>query len=81
MSERIYYSQEGRMRAMRRITLLIVLAASIGIGIGYVFGLLFAPEEGEAARESLAQSVEKRIGATERQVNELRSKLEDRIAR
>ncbi len=80
MADRTYYSESAKLQARRERGLVIAVALSIGIGIGSAVALLFAPQEGEAIREDLAKTVEKRVKTMEKQVSELRSKLEDRVA-
>jgi len=62
------------------MSLIALLAITMGVGIGTVMALLFAPKDGESMREDLGHMVEKRVGAIEKQVGELRGKIEDRIA-
>jgi gas vesicle protein len=80
MNERRYYSHEARLQAQREIALIILLTLLIGVGIGSLLALLFAPKEGEAIREDIGQEVDKRVGTIEKQVKGLRTRLEDYIS-
>jgi len=80
MNERIYYSEDAKMRARREIGLLVLLTFGIGATIGSVLALLFAPKEGEEIREELAKGMEKRVHTVEKQLNELRDRVEDRVS-
>ncbi|MCA9884205.1 MAG: YtxH domain-containing protein [Anaerolineae bacterium] len=80
MSERIYYSQDAKMQAQRQTFLVVVFMLSIGVGIGAVLGLLFAPKTGEVTREELAKAVEERAKEVESQMSDLRKKIDDRIS-
>jgi len=68
------------MRARREIGLLVLLTFGIGATIGSVLALLFAPKEGEEIREELAKGMEKRVHTVEKQLNELRDRVEDRVS-
>jgi len=80
MNERTYYSEDAKMRARREIGLLVLLTFGIGATIGSVLALLFAPKEGEEIREELAKGMEKRVHTVEKQLNELRDRVEDRVS-
>lgn len=80
MNERIYYSEEARTQAKREIALFILLALSAGAGIGSALALLFAPEKGEVLRGELSNAMDDRMNAMEKQVRELKHRLEDRVA-
>jgi gas vesicle protein len=55
MSTRTYYSDEARRRANMEKSVLAVLLLGLGMSIGAVLALLFAPEKGEILREELAE--------------------------
>lgn len=89
MSERIYYSRAAELEAKRRQMLQTSLFLMLGLGIGAVLALLFAPNSGEQVRKDIAQAVEERVGASreasdkaihrlEREFADLRKRLEDR---
>jgi gas vesicle protein len=57
-NNRTYYSHESEERAARRNTALIVLALSVGAGVGAAAGLMFAPNTGQKTREDLTHGLE-----------------------
>lgn len=91
-NDRIYYSHEAEDHAMRRITVLTILWLMVGLGVGAVLALLFAPSSGKKARKQIARSVEERLNSgqdaidpvinrLEKEVKELRDTLEERISK
>lgn len=80
MSQRRYYSRESRLQAKRERSFLIMVALSVGIGIGSIIALLFAPTEGEQMREDLTENIETRMEHLQHQVEDLRSKFEKRLS-
>lgn len=90
MSNRIYYNREAEMQAMREKTVMAVVITAIGLAIGAVFALLFAPASGDETRENLAHTfeeglkdgrstVEPMIERLQHDIAELRHRFEDRI--
>jgi gas vesicle protein len=89
-NERTYYSHDAEMRAMGEKTKLAVLTLALGLGIGAVLAILFAPSSGQKTRDELASSVEdtvntgrdavapivKRVGE---EISELRKTVEERV--
>lgn len=57
-NERIYYSHEAEMIAMRDRTMLSLAFLILGLGIGAGLALLFAPMSGKKARYELNKTVE-----------------------
>ncbi len=58
MSDRIYYSKETE-RIMKRQRIVNALTfTGLGIGLGALFALLFAPDEGEKTREMITDALE-----------------------
>lgn len=57
-SDRIYYSREAELNAMRNRAVLAIALLTFGIGIGVVLALLFAPSSGKTTRRDLAKNVE-----------------------
>ena len=80
MTERIYYSQDAKSQAQRQTLLMVVFMLSVGVGIGSILGILFAPESGEKTREELGSAVETRVKDVESQMNDLRKKVDERIS-
>jgi gas vesicle protein len=57
-NDRIYYSRNTEMHAMRAMFRLTLLCLAVGLAIGAVLALLFAPATGKKIREGLAKTVE-----------------------
>ena len=57
-NDRIYYSHDSEKHAMRAMIRLTLLFLVIGVGIGAVLALLFAPTSGKKTRAELAKTVE-----------------------
>jgi gas vesicle protein len=53
----------------------------VGLGIGTLLGILFAPKSGEETREYLAQKAEEGKEYAQRKARELRERAEDVIER
>lgn len=80
MSERIYYSQDAKSQAQRQTLLTVIFMLSVGVSIGAVLGILFAPESGEKTREELGSAVENRVKDVESQMKDLRKQVDDRLS-
>lgn len=89
---RIYYSQEAEAKAMRRMTMMTVLWLALGLTIGTVMALLYAPTAGKKTRENLTKNfedswkdsqdvIEPVVDRLEKEIGELRQTVEDRIAK
>lgn len=89
-NERVYYSQEAEMRAMRDRTALILVFMVSGLGIGAILALLFAPSSGKTTRKEISESVDDGLHASretvepiikrlEEQFNDLRKNVEERL--
>jgi gas vesicle protein len=78
-NDRIYYSHNAQMAAMRKITGLTLLCLAFGLGIGSVLALLFAPASGSKTRHDLVESAEPMVKRLEEQFTELRKNVEDRL--
>ncbi len=57
-SDRIYYSHDAEMHALRVRAVLTLAFLTFGLGIGAILALLFAPSSGKTVRHDLARSVE-----------------------
>ncbi|TVR22129.1 MAG: YtxH domain-containing protein [Anaerolineaceae bacterium] len=55
MNDRIYYSQEAEKQAKRERIVLALAAAVMGLGLGAVIALIFAPQSGDKTREQIEQ--------------------------
>ena len=89
-NDRIYYSHDSEMHAMRDRSLLTVLFLTFGLAIGAVLALLFAPTSGKKTRDNLAKSVgeglntsqdafEPMVKRLEKEFSELRKSVEERL--
>lgn len=89
MNDRIYYSRDAESQAMRERTTAILAFFVIGITVGTVIALLFAPRSGEKTRGELADAIEDSfnegrkasndaIHKLEKELGDLRKKIEDR---
>jgi len=58
MNDRIYYSREAEMKAQQeRLTFALILMA-LGLGLGAVIALIFAPQSGKITRKVLSEQAE-----------------------
>jgi gas vesicle protein len=91
-NSRIYYSQEAEMKAIRRMTMMTVLWLALGLAVGAVMALLYAPAAGKKTRHNLSRNfeegwshsqdaIEPMVKKLEKEVGELRQTVEDRIAK
>lgn len=89
MTDRIYYSREAEMQAQRERTTAILAFFLVGITLGTVMALLFAPRSGEKTRAELAGALEdsfeegrktsaETIDRLEKDFADLRKRIEDR---
>lgn len=87
MNDRIYYSHDAEMQAMRERNTAILAFLVIGVTIGTVLALLFAPRSGEKTRAEISDALEdsfqdgrkagnEAIEKLEKEFNELRKRLE-----
>ncbi|MEP7293063.1 MAG: YtxH domain-containing protein [Chloroflexota bacterium] len=58
MNDRIYYSRDAEMQAMRERNTAILAFLVIGVTLGTVLALLFAPRSGEKTRAELGDALE-----------------------
>jgi len=56
-SDRVYYSHDAEIHAVREMTRLMALCLIVGLGIGVVLALLFAPTSGKKVRDDLTKTV------------------------
>ena len=54
MNDRIYYSREAEHRVHQQRMILALFGMALGLSIGGVMALLFAPRSGEENRKALA---------------------------
>ena len=53
----------------------------VGLGVGSLIGMLFAPKSGEGARDYLSQKLEERRKHARKKARELRERSEDLVER
>ncbi len=56
-NDRVYYSHDAETHVKREMIALIMLALTVGLGIGALVVLLFAPSSGKKVRHDLAKSM------------------------
>ena len=89
-TDRIYYSHDAEMYAMRQRVMLTLAFLTFGLGIGAVLALLFAPTSGKKARHNLGKSVEEGmqtgrdavepvVKRVEKEFDELKKNLEEHM--
>lgn len=76
MSDRIYYSEDSKMQAQRKRTLLTIVTFIVGISVGSLITLLFT---NDTDVEHLRERTENRIQKIEHQIQELSHKAKERI--
>lgn len=80
MNDRIYYSREAEAQAMRERTTAVLAFFFIGITIGTVLALLFAPRSGDKTREEIAEALEDSFKEGRKASNETIERLEKDFA-
>ena len=89
-TDRIYYSREAEMQAIRDKTIMGIVLMAVGLGIGAMLALLFAPAPGNETRHELAHTfeagvkdgrhtVEPWIKRLEHDIADLRERFQERI--
>lgn len=81
MNERIYYSNEAARRAMAQRTVLALAAAAIGILLGALLALAFAPQAGDKTRRQVGEEVQKVAGGGFESVGKAASQVIDRVGK
>ena len=80
MNDRVYYSREAQDRANQERNTAIVVFMVVGLAIGAVLALMFAPNSGAKTRRELAGSIGDTTSSTVKQLEkefaELRKKVE-----
>jgi hypothetical protein len=86
MSSRMYYSHEAEQRARRERALLVVAFMALGLALGAIVALLFAPESGDRVRHTISDTLQEGAEATrealqrlEKEFGELRRQVDDRL--
>lgn len=89
-TDRMYYSREAELQAMRDKTIMAALLMALGVGIGTVLALLFAPASGDKTRHEIAhtfetgvkdgrEAVTPMIKRLEHDIADLRQRFQDRV--
>jgi len=89
MRDRMYYSKEAQTRAQRDRLLMVAVVSLLGVAIGAVVMLLFAPRSGDETRQTIANAVgdaversgeasQAAVKQLNEELNELRQRLESR---
>ena len=89
-NDRVYYSHDAETQAKRETIALTTLALTLGLGIGALLALLFAPSSGKKTRHDLGKSmgqdwengrdaVDPRVKRLEEKFGELLKTIEERV--
>lgn len=78
-NDRVYYSHEAETQAKREMAALTMVALTLGLGIGTLITLLFAPFSGRQARRDLAKSVGKEWENGREMIDPLVKRFEDKL--
>lgn len=79
-NERVYYSHDAEVNAMRDRTLLALAFLTFGLGIGAALALLFAPAAGTTTRQNIAKNVEEGLQTGRENVEPVVKRLEEEFA-
>jgi hypothetical protein len=78
-ANRMFYSHEAEMRAARERLTWIPTIVLLGLGIGAILSLLFAPATGEQTRDKLAHSWENGVSTGRERVNPAISQIQKQL--
>lgn len=81
MNNRIYYSREAEEQANQERTRAVLIFMVLGLGIGAVLALLFAPKSGEETRHDISKSLDDRFSGVEKELESLSKRVEERLSR
>ncbi len=79
-NDRIYYSHNAEMHAVRDRAVLTLVFLTFGLGMGAALALLFAPSSGKTTRRDLAKGVEEGLHTGRETVEPLVKRLEEEFA-
>lgn len=90
MNDRIYYSREAEQMAAQQRTILALVVMLLGLGLGAVVALLFAPRKGEDIRNEIAkeagtiyengrETTNKTLKELQKDFDKLRGDIEERL--
>jgi gas vesicle protein len=89
-NDRIYYSHDAEIHAVRKMTRLMVLCLIVGLGIGAALAFLFAPPSAKKVRDDLTKAVgqgwsrgreaiEPMVRRAEKEFGELQKNVEEHL--
>lgn len=73
MTSRIYYSEEARNRALMERSVIAAVCIALGVTIGTILALLFAPQEGNDTRRELVNKADDLRHDAEKKLKEFAS--------
>lgn len=73
MATRKYYSEDTKNQAQVERSMIAAFCLVIGITVGTVIALLFAPEDGESLRSTIADKASDAVEEAEKTVKKLAS--------
>jgi len=87
---RVYYSHDAEVQAARDKAMLTLVCLALGLGIGAVMALMFAPNSGEKTRKELGHALEEGVNTgrgnveptlkrLEKEFSELRQKVDEKV--
>jgi gas vesicle protein len=79
-NERVYYSHDAEMHAMRDRTMLTLVFLTFGLGIGAALALLFAPASGKKVRDDLSKTMGEGWSSGREAVEPMVKRLEEEFA-
>ncbi len=79
-NERIYYSHDAEVQAMRDRAVLALFLLVFGLAVGGVLAVLFAPTSGKETRHELAKNVEDGLNTGRDTVEPVLKRLEEECA-
>jgi gas vesicle protein len=83
MNERIYYSEEAKQRARKDRQILALTFMFMGMGLGTVIAMLFAPQKGEDTRSQVydiaSDATSNAVETLQKNFENLRQEVEKKI--
>ncbi len=79
-NERVYYSHDAEIHAVREMTKLMALCLMVGLGIGAALALLFSPLSGKKVRDDLTKTMEKGWNNGREAVEPMAKRVEKEVA-
>lgn len=79
-NDRIYYSNESEMHALRFQAMLTLFFLIIGLSIGAVLALLFAPSSGKKIREEFTKNIKEGLQAGRENIEPVVKRIEKEFA-